>query len=137
MAWALDKNLIFMEHETLQPKMCCSEARPKKWWLDLWGLFAHQVSLLEHHKWGCDSSRTFFPAPRWSMQCRIKEKSLPTTQSGWKDFWRNIPIFLCFFSWNKLHTCCCCKKLSRSSNSCLWLRRNWRIIIFSIVLKYA
>ena len=25
----------FVEHETLQPKMCCSEARPKKWWLDL------------------------------------------------------------------------------------------------------
>ena len=137
----------FVEHKTQQPKTCCSEA---KWWLDLWKLFAHQVSLLRQWflltircqmAWALDTNlilwntklynpksvvlrpglrsggwiyegylltksrywsitneavtvpELFFPAPRWSMQCRIKEKSLPTTKSGWKDFWMIISIF--------------------------------------------
>ena len=96
MAWALDTNLILWNTKLYNPK--CVVLRPG---LRSGGWIYEGYLLTKSRYWSITNEAVtvpelFFPAPRWSMQCRIKEKSLPTTQSGWKDFWKSIPIFYIF-----------------------------------------
>ena len=94
MAWALDSNLILWNTKLFNPK--CVVLRPG---LRSGGWIYEGYLLTKSLYWSITNEAVtvpelFFSAPRWSMQCRIKEKSLPTTQWELTYFWKNIPIIL-------------------------------------------